>query len=115
MKSEHKTFESVMNSFGNQHDLKTVFDDFVTMSLYSFAPNMETGLSFYELDYLALISKYQNPSETRLFPKLLQCLVDEMEERQSSDSGWDILGEFFEQHIATDRKSQFFTPWPICQ
>ena len=50
-----------------------------------------------------------------MFSKLFSVLVEEMEERTGSTTHNDVLGEYYETHMAKKGKSQFFTPWPICQ
>lgn len=114
--SEKKeTFSSLLLQFSYSHDIRTLFDDFLTLTIAAFSQNFETGKSYLEDDYLQVIGKYKKSTETDLFPKLLGALILEMEHRMESSEGFDVLGEFFEIHCATDRKAQFFTPWPICQ
>lgn len=110
-----ESFQSLLESFDGSHDLRTVFDDFLTLTLASFSRNPETGLSYHEDVYLETIGKYDPVTEVDRFPKLLSRLVLEMEARLDSTSGFDVLGEFYEEKLATNRKSQFFTPWPICK
>lgn len=115
MKNKPHTFQSIMNTFGFSRDLRTVFADFLTLTICAFSQNPETKLSYHEDEYLAVIGKYEKPQETDLFPKLLGALIVEMEELvSSSNAGPDVLGNFFELHVATDRKAQFFTPWHVC-
>lgn len=115
-KIENKvTFSSLLLSMGYEYDLRNVFDDFLTLTIAAFSQNLLTGKSYLEDEYLQVIGKYKKPIETDVFPKLLGSLVLEMEQRIDSSEGFDVLGEFFEIHCATDRKAQFFTPWPICQ
>lgn len=114
--SEKKeTFSSLLLKFGYSHDIRTVFDDFLTLTIAAFSQNLETGKSYLEDEYMQVIGKYKKPVETDLFPKLLGTLITEMEHKLNSSEGFDVLGDFFEVHCATDRKAQFFTPWPICQ
>jgi type I restriction-modification system DNA methylase subunit len=114
MKKQKETFESLIKSFEYRYDLRTVFDDFITMTLCSFSPNPTTGKSHDEDLYMQTIEKYKTDSLRFNFPKLLACLTLEMEERISSDSGNDILGEFYEVNLYRKGASQYFTPWPIC-
>lgn len=114
-KQTKETFSSLMLSMNYAYDVRTVFDDFLTLTIAAFSQDFTTGKSYMEDDYLRVIGKYKKPTETDLFPKLLGALILEMEQRMYSNEGFDVLGDFFEIHCATDRKAQFFTPWPICQ
>ena len=114
MKKKIETFASLILSFQPRFAIHSVFEDFLTLALCSFSRNPETGLSYDEDLYLSTIEKYKNEEVRFLFPKMLACLISEMEERFDGDTGWDILGEFYEQHLPKKGLSQFFTPWPIC-
>ena len=46
---------------------------------------------------------------------MFSALVEEMEERTDSGTGNDVLGDYYERNLPKKGKSQFFTPWPICQ
>ena len=115
MNPKNETFASTLKNFEPRYDLRTVFDDFLTMVICSFSQNPLTGKSHDEDLYLAAIEKYKNDPIRFEFPKLLALLTNEMEDRFDSDTGYDILGEFYEQHLSRKGASQFFTPWPICK
>ncbi len=116
-KENNQTFEQLFCSlFTYQYDLRTVFTDFVSIVICTLAMNPETKQSYYEDEYLKTIEPYKAKDHVKHFATLFAKLVIEMEEKlDSKGMGNDVLGEFFEIHIATDRKSQFFTPWPICE
>jgi type I restriction enzyme M protein len=82
--------------------------------LCAFAQNPLTQQSNDEDLYLETIAKYKGDKLSDEFPHLLACLVSEMEQRWDSGEGYDILGDFYEIHLARKGISQFFTPWPIC-
>ena len=115
MSTKNETFASLINQFEYRYDLREAFDDFLTMTICAFSRNPETGLSFDEELYLKTIAMYKEEENRKLFPKLLSHLVNEMEDRLDSSEGFDVLGEFYELNISKNSKSQFFTPWPICQ
>lgn len=114
MKNEKHTFGKEMRRFEYRYDLRTVFDDFLTMTICSFGINPQTGKSYDEDLYLATIDKYKKDPLNKDFPMLLALLVNEMTERLDSDTGWDVLGEFYEQNLQRKGLSQFFTPWHVC-
>lgn len=115
MKNKLPTFQGIMETFGMKRDLRAVFADFLTITICAFSQNPHTKLSYQEDEYLRIISKYDKPIETDVFPDLLATLILEMESQlESNHPGPDVLGNFFELHVATDRKAQFFTPWHIC-
>jgi hypothetical protein len=117
MKSKTQTFAEKMRLFEHITDLRTVFDDFLTMTLCSFGQIPGAGKSYDEVLYLETIDKYKHLELRHEFPKLLDCLINEMTERINTNDtgmGWDILGEFYETNLQRKGLSQFFTPWPIC-
>lgn len=107
------SFESLLLSFGRSRDLHRVFDDFLTIVLTSFAQKPGAGVSYQEDEYLTTLRPYAK-EEVALFPKVLATLVEEMELRCSDLQGNDVLGEFYETHIASKQLSQIFTPPQVC-
>ena len=114
-KKQQQTFASVLAEQAYRYDLRPLFDDFLTLTICAFSQNPRTGKSFDEDLYLETISKYDKDLARELFPKLLACLITEMEERSGSSEGNDVLGGFYEQHVYRKGAAQYFTPWPICQ
>lgn len=114
MKTEQQTFAQKLRLFEYKVDLRTAFDDFLTMTIFSFGQNPGTGKAYDEALYVETISKYKDDALRFEFPKLLACLITEMTNRLDSSSGWDVLGEFYETNLQGKGLSQFFTPWPIC-
>jgi type I restriction-modification system DNA methylase subunit len=115
MKKQPETFESLIRSFENYYDLRTVFDDFLTMALCAFSQNPLTGLSHDEELYLKTIDRYKDDRLRWNFPKMLTCLTDEIEDRLDSSQGNDVLGDFYQENLYRKGASQYFTPWPVCQ
>jgi len=116
MKSKTETFSETLRLFEYKFDLRTVFNDFLTLTLCAFGQKPGTGKSYDEDLYLETIAKYKDDKLRFLFSKLLALLSTEMTERMDSKGeGWDILGEFYETNLASKNLSQFFTPWPICE
>jgi type I restriction-modification system DNA methylase subunit len=112
MKKE--TFASTMKLFEYRFDLRTVFDDFLTMSLCSMSQNPLTMKSHDEDLYLETVAKYKDDKLHKEFPKLFALAVNEMTDRWDSEEGYDVLGEFYEQNLYRKGASQYFTPWPVC-
>lgn len=102
-----------MESFSYKHDVRTVFDDFLTMALCAFSQNIATGMSYDEDLYMATIGRYAKDMQHQ-FSQLLALLTLEMEERFDSRSGNDVLGEFYELNFCRKGSGQFFTPFHIC-
>lgn len=115
MKKQRETFQGLLLDFQYRHDLRSVFDDFLTMAIASFGRNPGTGLSYDEDLYLTVMHKYKKDGLGDLFPKMLACLTLEMEERLEDSLGWDVLGDFYQEHLYKKGTSQYFTPWPICK
>ena len=114
MKNQKPTFTSLLKDFEYRYDIRSVFDDFLTLAICSFSYNPKEGKSPDEDLYLSTIEKYKSDTLRHHFPKLLGSLVLEMDERVDSDTGNDVLGEFFEFNLSRGQNGQFFTPWPIC-
>lgn len=114
MKKKTETFTSLMERFRYHFDLRTVFDDFLTMTLTVLCLDPKTGKSHDEDLYMATIGKYAAHDLRHQFPKMFDALLTEMEERSGSSGGNDVLGDFYEQNIANKHMGQTFTPWHIC-
>lgn len=115
MKKKKETFAGIIQDFTYHFELRSVFDDFLTMVLTTLCPNPQTGLSHDEDLYLETIRKYAQHDLRHLFPKMYAALVREMEDRAGSYLGNDVLGEWYETHLADGHKGQIFTPWPVCR
>lgn len=115
MKTKNETFADVIKRFEYKVDIRTAFDDFLTMAICSFGLNPGTGKSYDEDLYLETIARYKSDPLRNEFPNLLACLVVEMEQRMQSDSGFDVLGEFYETHLYRKGLEQYFTPWNVCK
>ena len=76
MKSKKETFAEVMHSFDYRYDLRSVFDDFLTIAICAFSQNLATGKSYDEDLYMATISKYKKEEVKESFPKLLALRAD---------------------------------------
>jgi type I restriction-modification system DNA methylase subunit len=114
MKTKQQTFATLIKDFEYRYPLRTVFDDFLTMATCACSPNPATGLSHDEELYLQTIETYKTDTLRHHFPKMLASLTCEMEDRVDSDTGNDVLGEFYEQHLYRKGAAQYFTPWPVC-
>jgi len=114
MTSKKETFATLMQSFSYRYDLRSVFDDFLTMTICAFSQNPVTGKSYDEAMYMETIAKYARDELRHNFPKLLAALTIEMEDRVTSSLGNDVLGEFYEQNLYRKGAAQYFTPWPVC-
>ncbi|MDB5090877.1 MAG: Methylase [Mucilaginibacter sp.] len=115
MKKQQKTFAALMKDFEYRYDLRTVFDDFLTMAICACSPNPQTGLSHDEDLYLQTVEPYKTDALRHHFPKMFACLTREMEDRVGSGAGNDVLGEFYEQNLYRKGAAQYFTPWPVCE
>lgn len=112
--NKEATFESLIRQFEPRYEVRAVFDDFLTMSMCAVTLNPVTGKSHYEDLYMKTVEKYAGSELRFLFPKMFACLVNEMEKRLKETEGNDVLGEFYESHVARKGAGQFFTPWHIC-
>ena len=110
MKTQNETFESLMNSFSNDFDLKTVFDDFLTVTITGLGMNPFTRKCYDVELYEQIRSKYSNAPVWYAFPKMFEQMLLEMQERLTSCEGTDLLGEFYERNLqAKDLTPPFFS------
>lgn len=109
------SFAGSLNSIGYRFSLPKVFDDFLSMSIAACTQNIATGLSYYEDEYLQMISHYKDSPLRFEFQNAFAQLVNEMEDRVGSSGGNDVLGEFYEEHISHGKNGEFFTPYHICE
>ena len=114
MKTIQHTFPTLIKDFEYRYPLRTVFDNFLTLTVCACSQNPVTGLSHGEDLYLQTIEPYKTDKLRHHFPWMLASLTAEMEARVGSDTGNDVLGEFYEQHLYRKGASQYFTPWPVC-
>jgi len=112
--SSKSTFADSLHTIAHRFPLFSVFDDFLTMAIAACTQNPHTKKSWYEDEYLQTIATYKDSELRYEFQKAFAFLVSEMEERVGTSNGNDILGEFFEEHFANERKAQIFTPYHLC-
>lgn len=115
MKTKRHTFADILESCRYKHDMRSLFDDFLTLALCAFSQKPGAGVSYDEDLYLATVARYPNEMASEVFSKLLAMLIMEMEDRFDNSSGNDILGEFYELNFCQKGSGQFFTPWHICK
>ena len=115
MKKENQSFAELLEPFRYHYTLRTVFEDFLTMSLCAVTQHPLKGKSHYEDLYMQTIEPYKTHDLRHQFPKAFASLVAEMEDRKGSTQGNDVLGEYYEQSFSQGKLGQFFTPWPVCQ
>lgn len=113
--SSISSFTETILSISRRFSISQVFEDFLTLTIAACTQNPALRISYYETEYLETIRKYKDLDLRHKFPKALACLIEEVEARNESSLGNDVLGEFFEEHISNGRNGQFFTPYPVCQ
>ena len=104
------TFANLLKSYESQYDILNLFDDILTMAIFTFSINSETGKSDYEEEYLQVIQKYENTKIQSIFIELLSLLVLEMFESDPLFNN-DVLGKFYEQYLLQKGKPSHFIPW----
>lgn len=113
--STKQSFSSQMLKFEHRYDLRTAFDDFLTLSLCSLSINPLTRKSFDEELYMDTILKYEKDDLRHLFPEAFAQMVLEMESLKGSSPGNDVLGDFYQEHLYRKGAQQFFTTWHVCE
>lgn len=87
MKTNQSSFADTLRLFEYTTDLRTAFEDFLTMAICSFGQKPGAGISYDEPLYLETITKYKDEKLRSLFPKLLALLTLEITERMESSEG----------------------------
>lgn len=101
----------LMRQLQHGHNLFDIFRDFVEMSAIAVSNSVDLRQrDEREKRYLDIIGRYSK-SDQQLFPRMLACLVNELEDKPS-----DVLGKLFgELDLGSDARGQFFTPYEVCQ
>ena len=104
MKSLVKTF----NSFAYEHDLWTLFSDWLGLAACSISCQVDFATKDErEARYMETISRYK-PEDQKLFGQILGQVAIELEKPR------DVLGDLFgELELHSKAKGQFFTPYHL--
>jgi type I restriction-modification system DNA methylase subunit len=108
-----KEFDQAFMHLALRYDRHKVFDDLLDICICCFAM-LPGGVSRYEEDYLAIKAKYRD-EDFEYFHQLFARLIFSMEKYHHSSLGNDILGSYYETHLADKKMSQYFTPYPIAR
>lgn len=105
----------LLDSLGRRHDLSSIFNDFVTMSICSYhRTNIHSRLRekdpVNEQLYFDTIDKYDD-TEVKTFPQALAEAQMHIYERPYSDP----FGDYYMEHISNGRNGEYFTPEPVCE
>lgn len=114
MNKQKDTFASLCLQLAHRYDERTIFDDFLTLTLCALCINPLTGKSDDEELYMQTVAKYATDPKRTNIPSMFASLVLEMESLLDSSECHDVLGSFYEQHLFRKGTAQFFTPWPVC-
>lgn len=108
------TFESLMLIAGADN-LRGTFDQFLVLAL-------DAGDTLVQPPYKTVleqtVDKFSKANRGMIFLRLLNLLIDEMKHRRNSAAGWDVLGEFYQEHLITDDDREIgygFDTWQHCQ
>lgn len=109
-----QSFASLMDELGHDHDLATLFDDFLTVAIgisgNDFLANKTSGNSPIQ----AALEKYQDNSIRFHFAQMQVCLIEEMLKRQGSAQGNDVLGEYYETRLLNLTSAKPLMPYDEC-
>ncbi|MBI4945963.1 MAG: SAM-dependent DNA methyltransferase [Bacteroidetes bacterium] len=108
------SFKTLFEKAAYGSNYAKAFEDFLTMCICAFTRKFDTGLSYYEEEYMQIIEPYKASGKLEYFPQLLAEMVSYMEEKKDDSGGNDLLGEFFQQELTNGRNGQFFTPFHVC-
>lgn len=102
-----KRFESALMKLMNYERIWTVFGDFLDYSL-----KLLRWWDVKQEDFAKLEQKYPGPENAKLMAEAYFAMV---EIADNCGSGFkDPFGDFFMEHLSSERAGQFFTPETIC-
>ncbi|MGQ2985471.1 hypothetical protein [Flavobacterium sp.] len=99
MTQHNETFESLIAGLRPQPELLQVFEDFLTLSLWSLCVNPKTGRPDFDALDTAILERYSDTEVKEKFPKMLVLLVKEMDGRVRDGRNADVLGDFYRTHL----------------
>ncbi|WP_429501076.1 N-6 DNA methylase (plasmid) [Robbsia andropogonis] len=105
---------AAIHSFPAKHRPEQVFSDFVELAALSISNAVDRSqFDAREKRYLEVVKGYASEDLAR-FPEMLGLLTIELEERVTSNTLTDVLGEtFMGLGLGNDRTGQFFTPYHV--
>ena len=104
MTSKKETFSTLLKEFEHRYELRSVFDDFLTIAICSFADIQSPEGELYTKTMLKYEDRFR-----RNFSEMLILLICEMDKRTDDEDGNDVLGEFFETEFG-EKNIQ----WSVC-
>lgn len=104
-----ENFKKVIQQFSGKHQVRSIFDDFLLMSVAAFTRGQM------EEEYLECAARYDK-KELPLFGQMLGALIMDYDNATHDNGEWDdILGDWFmEYNSEASRMGQFFTPVSLC-
>lgn len=96
----YKEFVRCMDELCHRNDRRTVFDDFLTITICCLAMGRMEEL------YLKTIAGYREEEVRGVIPKMLGMLFVSV----SNDFQTDMLGDYFMEHVTANDHGQHFTP-----
>lgn len=111
--SGQKEFIKQFSALCDRHSSWQVWADFVEIVAISISNTVDrTNIGIKrEKRYLEIIERYR-PEEQKVFPQLMETLVNALDEKQDQD----FLGDLFMSlELGSHWKGQFFTPYNICK
>lgn len=103
-----QTFESSLLQFASNKDHKQVFQDFLALTLCIFTLNPSKELE------MEIYSRYEGIEIKDSFPKILDSLLSEMQEKERNPNGNDVLGEFCQKYYYTGVEDKQILSWKEC-
>lgn len=106
---------SLFNRLGRRNNLSTVFNDFVSMTIYCYhQTNIQSRLTIKDPDnekrYLEVSNRYE-ADELNDFAKAMGLVQLQIYDAPYSDP----LGEYYMQNISNGKNGEYFTPEPVCE
>lgn len=109
MADHQKNIVKLFEKLRYRHNMFSVFSDFLEMSAIAISNSVDMiNRPSREKRHLEIIKRYEK-EELEIFPKILDELIDELEENPS-----DVLGSIYMQlELSNSWQGQFFTPMSI--
>lgn len=115
MKTHPQNFIVLMQVYAGKHDLRTVFNDFISLAIAAASKDVVSGQANDEDTCAEILKRYKSDPLSERFSMLFEQLAEDFADRQELLCNPDILGEFYESFLPRwDGKQRFFS-WYLCR
>jgi len=115
MKTPPQNFSVLMQVYAGKHDLRTVFNDFISLAIAAASKDVVSLQPNDEDTCAEILKRYKDDPLSERFSILFEQLADDFLDRQELSCNPDILGEFYENFLPRWDGKQRFSSWYLCR